>query len=550
MMKSLRSISLLAMAGAGVLHLLAAPQHMAHMTAHGMALLIFGILQLVWVAVAWRWWTRVTMLTGIALSAGLVFLWALLYTIPSSFAGHLAMHARQFDWMLIATKLMEGTAGVLLIAAYSRNASPAAGRLRWGRVLIPIVVVSATTGVLLWLFAVGLQARFPVFSASSGWPTWQIVTDLRSTQVSLFVATEPAGGATTENVAHDWNLPPGFPLPRVPVDNPMSAELVELGRYLFYDKRLSGNGTQSCESCHFQVLAFSDGKEMPVGSTGERLERNSPALVNVAYYATLTWANPVLTELERQVLVPMFGEFPAEMGITGREAEVLARLGADERYQQMFAAAFPDDAAPINFRNTVHALSAFVRSLISGSSGYDRYVAGDRTALSESAQRGMELFFGEELECHHCHTGFNFTLSTVHANSTFSAAAFQNTGLYNLDGQGAYPHGNRGVYEITGKPEDMGRFRPPTLRNISLTAPYMHDGSIATLEGVVRHYMAGGRVIEEGALAGDGRRNPQKNGLVSGFQITDEEIADLIAFLESLTDEHFITNPQFANPYE
>jgi len=257
-----------------------------------------------------------------------------------------------------------------------------------------------------------------------------------------------------------------------------------------------------------------------------------------------------LTELERQVLMPMFGEFPVELGITGHEEEVLSRFQADAQYQRVFAATFPDDPAPINFHNITRALAAFVRSLISGDSAYDRYLVGDKTALSPAAQRDMEMFFSEGLECHHRHTGFNFTASTVHANTTFSAAVFQNNGLYNLDGEGAHPRGNRGVYKITGKPEDMGRFRPPTLRNISLTAPYMHDGSLATLAEVVRHYMAGGCVIEAGALAGDGRRSPQKNGLVSGFQITDEQIADLIAFLDSLTDERFIANPHFSNPFE
>jgi len=548
MMKSIRTLSLLAMAAAGVLHLLAAPEHMTHMTAHGLALLVFGVLQLAWVAVAWRWWTRITMLAGVALSAGLVLLWAVLYTIPSSFAGHLAMHARQFDWILIATKLLEGAASVLLIAAYSHALPPATGGQWRGGVWVQPVVATVATGTLLWGFAIGLQSLLPVLSASSGWPTWQLLASLRPAQDGA-VADGGRAVAAAENAAYDWQLPHGFPTPRVPEDSPMSAELVALGRYLFYDKRLSGNGTQACESCHIQSLAFSDGKTTPTGSTGQVLERNSPALVNVAYNATLTWANPVLTELERQALVPMFAEFPVEMGMSGRETEVLGRLRPDERYQQLFVAAFPGDPEPINLHNIVHALSAFIRSLISGDSPYDRYLAGDNSALSASAQRGMELFFGEELECHHCHTGFNFTASTVHANSTFSAAVFQNNGLYNLDGNGAYPRGNRGVYEITGKPEDMGRFRPPTLRNISLTAPYMHDGSLATLEEVVRHYMAGGRMIEEGPLAGDGRRNPHKNGLVSGFQITDPEIAGLIAFLESLKDEDFITEPRFSNPF-
>ena len=536
--------ALIAIAIAGAIHLLAATIHMTHMTAHGVSLLAIGSLQLAWGLIAWRWWNRGVMVMGIALSLGLVALWVLLYSVPSPWIGHLTLHARMFDWMLVVTKLCELAGGSLLLWRLFANTSAAPGMPRWLRAGAPAAFAITATGVSLWFAAASIESVFPVLSISVGWPTWEMITDLRPAPASV--------GEEERNIDapdYDWQLPPHFPLPRVPEENPMRAETVELGRYLFYDKQLSGNGAQSCESCHFQALAFSDGRALPIGSTGEVLARNSPALVNVAYDATLTWANPVLTELERQVLVPMFGEFPVELGITGHEQEVLGRFQADANYQRMFAAAFPDDPAPINFHNITRALAAFVRALVSSNSPYDRYLAGDKTALSPAAQRGMEMFFSEELECHHCHTGFNFTVSTVHANSTFSAAVFQNNGLYNLDGQGAYPRGNRGVYEITGKPEDMGRFRPPTLRNVALTAPYMHDGSLATLEDVVRHYMAGGRVLEEGALAGDGRRNPYKNGLVSGFRLSDSEIADLIAFLESLTDEQFITDPRFANPF-
>lgn len=257
----------------------------------------------------------------------------------------------------------------------------------------------------------------------------------------------------------------------------------------------------------------------------------------------------MLTDVEQQVLIPLFGEFPVEMGITGHEEVVLARFQGDAAYQARFAAAFPDQAEPISYHTIVQALASFVRSLISGDAPYDRYLAGDEAALSAEAKTGMELFFSERFECHHCHVGFNFSVSTVHEKSTFSAAVFQNNGLYNLDGQGAYPRGNRGLYEITAKPADMGRFRPPTLRNVALTAPYMHDGSIATLADVVQHYAAGGRLTTAGELAGDGRRNPLKSGLVPGFTLSDPEAAALVAFRESLTDETFITNPRFSNPF-
>lgn len=359
------------------------------------------------------------------------------------------------------------------------------------------------------------------------------------------------GMVLVDDGGYEWQLPQGFPMPRVPSDNPMTAEKVELGRYLFYDTRLSGNQTTSCSSCHLQELAFSDGRVLPIGSTGEIHPRNSMGLTNSAYSATLTWANPNLVTFERQIVIPMFGEHPIEMGITGHEEEVLTRFRDDPAYQAMFTAAFPDQTGDelYSFRNVVLALSSFTRTLISGNSSYDQYLRGNQEALSESAKRGMSLFLSESLECHHCHTGFNMTLSTVTANSTFEERPFFNTGLYNIGGTGAYPQGNTGVREITNKAQDMGRFRPPSLRNAALTAPYMHDGSVATLEEVIRFYMDGGRLITEGEYAGDGRQNPYQSGFVAGFNISDQEVADLVAFLESLTDESFITDPRFSNPF-
>jgi cytochrome c peroxidase len=375
-----------------------------------------------------------------------------------------------------------------------------------------------------------------------------VLDDFQIASAWVYATTVPVS-AQTASEDYQWNLPTGFTPPRVPDTNPMTTAKVELGRYLFYDPRLSRNENTPCASCHLQELAFTDGRQVGVGTTGQLHPRNSPTLTNTAYNATLTWANPTLLVLERQIPIPIFGEFPIELGLTGYEEEALSRFHQDTLYQELFAAAFPDEEKPITFANITKALASFIRTLISGNSPYDQYINGDRNALSESAQRGMKLFLSEGLECHHCHTGFNFSLATVTANSTFPDSAFFNTGLYNVDGEGAYPTNNQGIYEITGKANDMGRFRPPTLRNIALTAPYMHDGSVATLEEVIQFYMDGGRVIEEGAYAGDGRTNPYKSGLVAGFTLTDQEIQDLIAFLESLTDTEFITDPRFSDPF-
>jgi cytochrome c peroxidase len=350
-----------------------------------------------------------------------------------------------------------------------------------------------------------------------------------------------------------WDLPEGFPLPRVPDDNPMSAAKVDLGRFLFYDTRLSANETQSCGSCHQQQFAFTDGLANAVGSTMMIHPRSSMGLTNVGYQSTLTWANPVVRTLEDQAQLPMFGDSPiVELGLGGMEAVLLERLRADAEYPGMFAAAFPDEADPISVASVVRAIGAFERTMISGNSPYDRFLRGETAAMSESALRGMELFFDPvslRFECFHCHGGFNFTASQDHSGIVISETAFFNNGLYNVDGRGGYPPDNTGLAEFTGEPDDMGRFKPPTLRNIELTAPYMHDGSIATLEEVIDMYSAGGRNLTTGMWPGDGRENPYKNIFVPGFDMTDQERDDMLAFLRSLTDPGFIADPRFSDPF-
>lgn len=356
------------------------------------------------------------------------------------------------------------------------------------------------------------------------------------------------GGASPD--AYDWGLPAGYPTPRVPADNPMTAEKVALGRHLFFDKRLSENETYACASCHLQELAFTDGRAGALGSTGQVHPRSSMSVVGAGYLNAITWANPVLSGLEDQALVPLFGEDPVELGLAGHEDDLLLRLEADPIYQTLFADAFPGPDEAFTLVHVVQAIAAFERTIISYRSPYDRYTyAGDPTALSDAALRGRDLFFGERLECFHCHGGFNFSDSVSHEGSTFDEVMFHNTGLYNLGGTGDYPAPNVGLITFTGVPSDMGRFRAPTLRNIALTAPYMHDGSIATLDEVIDHYAAGGRTIVDGPNAGVGSANPFKSELITGFMIDAQERADLIAFLESLTDPDLLVDPSLSDPW-
>jgi cytochrome c peroxidase len=357
--------------------------------------------------------------------------------------------------------------------------------------------------------------------------------------MTLGCAPSP-GGAAASVAPYDWHLP---------ADNPMTVAKVELGRRLFYDKRLSRNRTQSCASCHDQALAFTDGKAKSVGSTGETHPRSSMSIVNVGYASTLTWANPVLTRLENQALVPIFGELPTELGFIGQETELQQRLSDDADYRQHFAAAFPQETPAVSMATMTKALAAFQRSIVSFDAPFDRYERGDATAVSEAAIRGRDLYFSERLECFHCHGGFNYSQSTVHSRSAFTETTFFNTGLYNLDGTGAYPAGGRGLYEISTRTADMGAFKPPSLRNVALTAPYMHDGSIATLSEVIDHYASGGRTITGGPHAGVGATNPYKSSFVKGFTLTAAEKADLLAFLDSLTDRNVTTNPAWSDPF-
>jgi cytochrome c peroxidase len=330
-------------------------------------------------------------------------------------------------------------------------------------------------------------------------------------------ATDSGQAASAGAGSYTWRLPPGFPLPAVPAANPMSEAKVALGRRLFFEPRLSVNGRYSCASCHDPARSFSDGRTVAVGSTGETLPHNALALVNVAYNLSFGWTEPAASSLEAQMLKPLLGRHPTELGLAGLEARVCAALSVDPRYAAAFAAAFPQEpglkshaAGPVTFDHLVKAIAAFERTLISGSSPFDRYVfGGEHAALPEEAKRGMALFFSREIGCAQCHSGFNFAGNWRDAQGATGRASFANNGT-------------------STRP-----MRVPTLRNIALTAPYMHDGRFATLTGVLEHYSGLG---QQAQVRGRGHQDPRlpQRPLAAG------ERTELIAFLESLTDESFV----------
>ena len=334
---------------------------------------------------------------------------------------------------------------------------------------------------------------------------------------AALAATEPSPAADAAAGSYTWRLPAGFPVPAVPPDNPMSEAKVALGRRLFFEPRLSANGRYSCASCHDPSRSFSDGRTLAVGSTGETLPHNALALVNVAYNVSFGWTDRRAKSLEAQMLKPLLGRHPIELGLAGLEARVCAALATDPQYAVAFAASFPPEPGtrrrvdgPVTFDHVVKALAAFERTLISGSSPFDRYVfGGEHGAVSEEAKRGMALFFSPAVGCAQCHSGFNFAGNWRDAQGPTGRASFANNGT------------------------SLHPVRVPTLRNIALSAPYMHDGRFATLAQVLEHYSELGGAAQTRGGGHPDRRLPQRP-LAAG------ERAALIAFLESLTDESFV----------
>jgi cytochrome c peroxidase len=342
-------------------------------------------------------------------------------------------------------------------------------------------------------------------------------------------------GASADD--YQWQLPPGLRPPLVPADNPMTADKVALGERLFSDGRLSLTGAYSCASCHAPALAFTDGRKTAIGATGERHTRNTPSLINVAYDLTFGWADPSVTSLEAQHRVPMFNHTPVELGLDQVLPQRLAELSGDAALAPMRAAAFPDTPPQFTLDEIVQSIASYVRTLISANSPFDRYLYWGDDSLTAEARRGMRLFFSDRTNCALCHASFNLSGPVAQQGIPVPQPVFHNTGLYNVGGTGRYP--DAGLAAHTGRDEDIGAFRAPSLRNVAVTAPYMHDGSIATLAEVIDFYDAGGRNVKDGPEAGDGRLNPHKRKEIHTLNLTDAEKQELVAFLESLTDARY-----------
>lgn len=307
--------------------------------------------------------------------------------------------------------------------------------------------------------------------------------------------------------------PPNFPPVPIPHDNPVTREKIELGRALFYEQRLSLDNSVSCASCHKQEYAFTDaGKPVSIGVNKEQGTRNTPVIANTAYLSTLSY-DGLSSSLEQQSMRAILN--PLEM--RADTATMMQKLQQDSTYVRAFTRVF-GSVQPVTAHNTVRAIATFMRTMLSGNSRYDRFVLGEKTVLNESEQRGKELFFSERTRCASCHTGPDFT-----------DGKFHNTGLYRH-------YIDKGHYYATNKHSDVGKFKTPSLRNIAITAPYMHDGTLNTLEEVMAHYNRGGHP------------NINRDTLIHSLQLTDDETADIIHFMETLTDNTLLNNPKFAKP--
>lgn len=304
------------------------------------------------------------------------------------------------------------------------------------------------------------------------------------------------------------HTPEGFEQMQFPEDNEFTVERWELGKALFYDPALSKGGKVSCGSCHKPNFAFSDDIALSFGDEGQKGQSNSPSLTNIGYHPYYTRAGGVPT-LEMQVLVPIQEHDEFNNNIV----YIVEALKDDSFYKKASQEAYSRE---LDAFVITRAIATFERSFISGNSTFDQFIHGKKPKeFGINELRGKELFFSSKTQCSSCHSGFNFT-----------NYSFENNGLYDQ-------YGEIGRFRLTNELSDKGKFKVPSLRNVSVTAPYMHDGSLSSLEEVIEHYNSGGS------------NHINKSELIRPLNLSTQEKSDLVAFLRTLTDQEFLTNKNF-----
>jgi len=300
--------------------------------------------------------------------------------------------------------------------------------------------------------------------------------------------------------------PAGLPDVKHPEDNPSTPEKIELGKQLYFDPRLSADDTVSCATCHDPAKGWSNGEQFATGVGGAKGGRNSPTILNSAYSKQQFWDGRAST-LEDQALGPIQNPIEMKMSLD----DVVGKLNQVQGYQDQFQKVF---GTGVTKEGIAKAIAAFERTILSGDAPYDRFKAGDKAALSEPAQRGMKLFFGKA-NCSACHSGHSFT-----------DLAYHNIGLDSEDA------GRKTISNLAG---DHGAMKTPTLRDIAKSGPYMHNGSLKTLEEVMQHYNKGGN------------GNPFQDEEIYALKLTPEEIADIVTFMtEGLASSNYplVTAPE------
>ena len=348
--------------------------------------------------------------------------------------------------------------------------------------------------------------------------------------VTLFISVASCKDENGYDPPTPFNLviPSTLPQPNIPADNPLTVEGVTLGKMLFHEKALSKDGSMSCASCHQQEFSFTDPDAFSTGVRGELGGRNSMALLNMMWHKKGFFWDGRAPLLRDQALMPIQDELEMDETLEN----VVAKLEEKPEYKQQFGKAFGDES--ITTERMGLAMEQFGMTLISGNSKYDKVQLGEAT-FTDSEQRGHDLFFGEHspsepgkgADCFHCHGGALFTNGDFMNNGLDTDANFKDMGLY----------------KVTENEADKAKFKVPSMRNVALTAPFMHDSRFETLEEVIKHY-------NEGAVTSS-TLDPNMDAIVEeGLSLSEQDIADLIAFLHTLTDEDFINNTEFENPFE
>lgn len=310
-----------------------------------------------------------------------------------------------------------------------------------------------------------------------------------------------------------------------------------IGQYLFFDTRLSKNGMKSCATCHAPEYAFTDGYRRTINIDAELLQHNTPSILNLQNYESLNWASPLIKTAKQQILGPLFKTHPIELGMDINNDSKLKEISVDENYQKLLKA---ENIKALNWELAIKYLSDYVEQINSRNSRFDKFLK-HKIKLTNDEIAGKNLFYSNELNCSSCHGGIDF-------NQPENNETFANIGLYNIGKNNEYANNDNGLYETTKNKSDIGKFRIPSLRNVSVTAPYFHDGSINSIEEVINIFSNGGQNISENQYAGNGILHP--NNQIKPFKITEKETKQLVGFLNTLTDTSYLSTSFFVSPFK